>query len=199
MIKDWRKQWNSNFPFYFVQLANFTKVLDEPSPSVWAELREAQLKTLHLENTGMAVAVDIGDEIDIHPKNKQEVGRRLALIAQANLYDQKIPYSGPIYSSYKIEGNTIRIKFNHVDGGLKAKNGDSLKGFEIAGLDHQFYWAEAQIVGNDIVVSCKNVEHPIAVRYAWADNPICNLYNGANLPASPFRTDDWPGITIGNK
>jgi len=199
MIKDWRKQWNSNFPFYFVQLANFTKVLDEPSPSVWAELREAQLKTLHLENTGMAVAVDIGDEIDIHPKNKQEVGRRLALIAQANLYDQKIPYSGPIYSSYKIEGNTIRIKFNHVDGGLKAKNADSLKGFEVAGLDHQFYWAEAQIVGNDIVVSCKNVEHPIAVRYAWADNPICNLYNGANLPASPFRTDDWPGITIGNK
>jgi sialate O-acetylesterase len=197
MIKDWRKRWNSDFPFYFVQLANYIETGDQAS--TWAELREAQLQTLHLENTGMAVTIDIGDAIDIHPKNKQEVGRRLALIAQANLYDQKIPYSGPIYGSYRIEGNTIRIKFNHVNGGLRAKNGDSLKGFEIAGLDHQFHSAEGQIVGNDIVVSCKQVEHPVAVRYAWADNPICNLYNGANLPASPFRTDDWPGITIGNK
>lgn len=195
MIKDWRKQWNLNFPFYFVQLANYKNSITP----VWAELREAQLQTLHLENTGMAVAIDIGEANDIHPKNKQEIGRRLALIAKANLYDQKIPFSGPIYNTYAVEGNAIRIKFQHVNGGLKTKNNEPLKGFEIAGLDHKFYWADAQIAGNDIVVSCKNVENPIAVRYAWTDNPTCNLYNDANLPASPFRTDDWPGITFGVK
>jgi len=195
MIKDWRKQWGFNFPFYFVQLANY----QNPAPPVWAELREAQLQALHLENTGMAVAVDIGEANDIHPKNKQEVARRLALIAMANLYDKKIACSGPIFEKYTIEGNTIRLKFNPVDGGLKTKNNEALKGFEIAGLDHQFHPADAQILGNDIVVSCNQVENPIAVRYAWADNPICNLYNGSDLPASPFRTDDWQGITFGNK
>lgn len=195
MIKDWRKQWNNNFPFYFVQLANFVN----PKPEVWPELREAQLQTLHLENTGMAVAVDIGEANDIHPKNKQEVGRRLALIAQANLYKMQIPFSGPIYSSYQIEGNVIRVNFEHANEGLKAKNNNSLIGFEIAGLDHKFHIADAQIVGSSILVSSKLVENPIAVRYAWANNPTCNLYNGANLPASPFRTDDWPGITNGNK
>lgn len=195
LIKDWRKQWNVNFPFYYVQLANY----QNPAPPVWPELRDAQLQTLHLENTGMAVAIDVGDMNDIHPKNKQEVGRRLALIAQANLYDLKIPYSGPIYKTYIVEGNSIRIKFHHVDGGLKTMNNEPLQGFEIAGLDHQFHWAVAKIVDKDIVVSCEDVEYPIAVRYAWADNPICNLYNEANLPASPFRTDDWPGLTFGNR
>ena len=199
MIKDWRKQWNVNFPFYFVQLANYTAQLSEPSEAAWAELREAQLQTLHLENTGMAVTIDIGDAKDIHPKNKQEVGRRLSLIARANAYKENIAFSGPIYDVYRIEGNTIRISFKYADNGLKTPNGEMLKGFAIAGVNHLFHWAEAQIIGNDVIVSCKDVENPIAVRYAWATNPGCNLFNKENLPASPFRTDDWPGITYGKK
>ena len=199
MIKDWRKQWNLDFPFYFVQLANYTKSAEQPEESNWAELREAQLRTLHLENTGMAVTIDIGDEKDIHPKNKKEVGRRLALIAEAKTYNQNVVYSGPVYNTFVIEGNTIRIKFSHTDGGLKTPDGAALKGFAIAGSDHKFRWAEATIDGNEIVVSCKEISDPIAVRYAWAKNPVCNLYNGAGLPASPFRTDDWPGVTAGQK
>ena len=194
MIKDWRKHWNINFPFYFVQLANYTNIVNDPAPSEWAELREAQLKTLHLENTGMAVIIDIGEEKDIHPKNKQEVGRRLSLIARSDS-GEKISFSGPIYNTYTIENNSIRISFNHSDGGLKIQNGETLKGFEIAGLDHKFYWADAKIVGNEVVVTSAKVENPIAVRYAWAENPVCNLFNSSDLPASPFRTDDWPGIT----
>ncbi len=199
MIKDWRKQWNLSFPFYFVQLANYEKSLADPSESNWAELREAQLQTLHLENTGMAVTIDIGDAKDIHPKNKQEVGHRLALIAEAKTYNQKTEYSGPVFETYVIEGNSIRIKFSHTEEGLKTPDATTLKGFAIAGPDHKFQWAEAKIDGNEIVVSCKDVSDPIAVRYAWSKNPVCNLYNGAGLPASPFRTDDWPGITAGKK
>lgn len=195
MIKDWRKQWNINLPFYFVQLANYTKVINEPAPSDWAELREAQLKTLNLENTGMAVTIDIGDDKDIHPKNKQEVGRRLSLIARANTYGEAISFSGPIYNEYRIEGNTIRIKFKYVEGGLKIKNSETLKGFEISGLNHKFYWATAEIIGNDVIVSCPSVLNPIAVRYAWSENPVCNLFNSEGLPASPFRTDDWKEVT----
>jgi len=197
LIKDWRKQWKINFPFYFVQLANYTASLPEPSNATWAELREAQLKTLNLENTGMAVTIDIGDAKDIHPKNKQEVGRRLSLIARATTYNEDIPFSGPIYDSYRIEGNKIRISFKYADKGLKTPNGETLKGFAIAGLDHQFHWATAQIIGTDVILSYKDIENPIAVRYGWAANPVCNLFNSADLPASPFRTDDWPGITIG--
>jgi sialate O-acetylesterase len=199
MIKDWRKQWNLDFPFYFVQLANFEKSAVKPEESNWAELREAQLQTLHLENTGMAVTIDIGDAKDIHPKNKQEVGRRLALIAEAKTYNLKSAFSGPIYNTYRIEGNKIRILFFHTEGGLKTPVDGPLKGFTVAGPDHKFHWADANIEGNEIVVSCKDVTDPIAVRYAWAKNPVCNLYNGADLPASPFRTDDWPGVTTGKK
>ena len=197
LIKDWRKQWNADFPFYFVQLANFSASLPEPSEASWAELREAQLLTLHLEKTGMAEAIDIGDAKDIHPKNKQEVGRRLSLIARSKTYNEDILFSGPIYDSYRIEGNKIRISFKFADKGLKTPNGEILKGFAIAGLDHQFHWATAQISGTDVILSCKDIENPIAVRYGWAANPVCNLFNSADLPASPFRTDDWPGITIG--
>ena len=197
MINDWRTRWGYKFPFYIVQLANYMKQQTAPEESGWAELREAQLKTLAMENTGMAVIIDIGDADDIHPKNKQEVGRRLSLAARKLTYGEDIPYSGPIYSSYKIEGNTIRLFFDHCDGGLKIKDGAELKGFTIAGADHKFYWADAKIDGNTIVVSSKDVALPMAVRYAWAINPICNLYNGADLPASPFRTDDWPGLTFG--
>lgn len=199
MITDWRNRWGYDFPFYMVQLASFTARQTAPVEATWAELREAQTRTLHLANTGMAVAIDIGDSVDIHPKNKQEVGRRLALAARAQTYGEKIPYSGPMYDTYRIEGNKIRIYFEHTEGRLKTANGEAVKGFTIAGVDHKFHWADAVIEGNTIVVSSPEVAFPVAVRYAWADNPICNLYNGADLPASPFRTDDWQGITFGNK
>ena len=191
MIRDWRKQWNKNFPFYFVQLANFMAKNNSPEESQWAELREAQLQTLNLENTGMAVTIDIGDAEDIHPKNKQDVGLRLALNAQAKTYGMNITYSGPIFDSYRIEGNKIRIHFEQTGSGLRSKNNATLKGFAIAGPDHKFYWADAEIEGNDVIVSSPNVNFPTAVRYAWANNPECNLYNVEGLPASPFRTDDW--------
>jgi sialate O-acetylesterase len=200
MIKDWRKQWKSDFPFYFVQLANYMPELPQPTEAAWAELREAQFQTmLHLENTGMAVTIDIGEANDLHPKNKQEVGRRLSLIARANSYNENISFSGPVYDSYRIEQNSIRITFKHVETGLTTTNGVPVKGFAIAGSNHKFHWANAVIEGNEIVVSCKDVENPVAVRYAWASNPVCNLINGAGLPASPFRTDDWMGITYSNK
>lgn len=195
LINDWRTKWGYDFPFYFVQLAGFKAILEEPAESDWAEIREAQLGALHLENTGMAVAIDIGNPHDVHPKNKQEVGRRLALAARAKTYGENIPYSGPIYQSYKIVGNKIYISFKHTDGGLKIKGGNTLKGFSVAGPDRKFYWADAVLDGDNVIVSSPNVAFPIAVRYAWAGSPVCNFYNGADLPASPFRTDDWPGIT----
>ncbi|WP_423148443.1 sialate O-acetylesterase [Rubrolithibacter danxiaensis] len=200
MINDWRKNWNrGNFPFYFVQLANFMDKKEQPAESEWAELREAQKATLSLSNTGMAVAIDIGEAKDIHPKNKQEVGRRLALIARAEIYGEKIPFSGPMYQSMKVVGDKIRLSFTHTGNGLKIKEGGKLKGFAVAGADHKFYWADAKIKGNEVIVSSDQVKSPVAVRYAWADNPDANLYNGADLPASPFRTDNWPGLTINKK
>lgn len=189
MINDWRKHWKmGNFPFYFVQLASFRDKKADPAPSDWAELREAQLRTLSVPNTGMASAVDIGDAKDIHPRNKQEVGRRLSLIARANVYGENIPYSGPIYVSKQVVGNKVTLSFKHTDDGLKAKGG-TLRGFEIAGEDHQFHWAQASISGNKVIVWSDDVKKPLAVRYSWADNPDGNLYNEAGLPASPFRTD----------
>lgn len=209
MIKDWRNQWGYNFPFYMVQLANYMARHDEPTESAWAELREAQLFTRqHLENVGMATIIDIGDANDIHPKNKQEVGRRLSLAARATAYGERIAYEGPMYQDYKIEGNSIRIQFaRNTSRGLKSSDGGSLKGFAIAGMDHKWHWAEAKIIKEQrgqwttesIVVSSPEVDFPVAVRYAWADNPECNLVNESGLPASPFRTDDWPGVTFGSK
>jgi sialate O-acetylesterase len=200
MIKNWRNDWGQdNFPFLFVQLANFKAVNPQPSESDWAELREAQLMTLALANTGMAVIIDIGEADDIHPKNKQDVGKRLALWALARNYRKKLVYSGSIYKSMKVEGDKIVLQFNHVGGGLVAGEGRALKGFAIAGADRKFVWADAKIVGDGIVVSSDEVSEPVAVRYAWADNPVCNLYNKEGLPASPFRTDDWPGVTVDNK
>jgi sialate O-acetylesterase len=198
MINDWRANWGQgDFPFLFVQLANFQKVQPQPRDDDWAELREAQLKTLALPNTGMAVTIDIGDAKDIHPKNKQEVGRRLALNALAQVYNKEIVYSGPIYKSMTVEGTKVRLTFDHINGSLKAKGSRKLKGFAIAGADKKFYWAIAKIDGETIVVSSSKVKNPMAVRYAWASNPFCNLYNQAGLPASPFRTDAWKGITEG--
>ncbi len=192
MITDWREQWGQgDFPFYFVQLANYMAVRDVPADSQWAELREAQLRTLQLTNTGMAVIIDIGEAEDIHPKNKQDVGGRLALNALAKTYGKAIPYSGPLCVSAEVDGAAIRVTFDHADGGLLCR-GERLTGFAIAGEDQQFVWAEAVIDGDGVRVSSPAVPVPLAVRYGWADNPVCNLYNGAGLPASPFRTDDWP-------
>jgi sialate O-acetylesterase len=201
MINDWRNRWQEGaFPFLFVQLASWQETLPAPNESDWAELREAQTMTmLNRPNTGMAVAIDIGDAKDIHPKNKQEVGRRLALNALKIAYGKNVACSGPIYKSMKVKGNRLRIKFDHTDGGLVAKDSQALKGFAVAGADQVFRWAEAEIDGNEVVVWHKEIKNPVAVRYAWASNPVCNLYNGAGLPASPFRSDDWTGVTAGKR
>jgi len=200
MIEDWRVHFGvGDFPFYIVQLAAFQPVAPEPRESEWAELREAQALTARkVPRSGLALAIDIGDAADIHPKNKAEVGRRLALCALANTYEKPIEWSGPWYKGMKKSGNKIRITFDHVDGGLAAKGSD-LQGFAIAGDDHKFIWANAAIENNTVVVSSPEVAHPVAVRYGWDNNPVCNLYNQAGLPAVPFRTDDWPMVTRDRK
>jgi len=191
MIKNWREDWGQGeFPFGFVQLANYMARKDQPADSAWAELREAQTMTLSLPKTGMAVIIDIGDAKDIHPRNKQDVGKRLALWAQSQVYGKDLVYSGPMYESMKVEDSKIRVSFKHVGGGLEAK-GEKLTGFAVAGEDRVFQWADAKIDGKSIVVSSDKVAKPVAVRYAWADNPDCNLYNKEGVPASPFRSDDW--------
>jgi sialate O-acetylesterase len=193
LIADWRQQWNQgSFPFLYVQLANFMKVKVQPSESNWAELREAQLKTLTVPNTAMAVTIDIGEWNDVHPLNKEDVGKRLALGVQKVAYgDEKVVYSGPIYKSMKIEGNKIILIFTHIGSGLVVRRGDELKHFAIAGADKKFVWAKAKIEGNKIIVWNDKIINPVAVRYAWADNPdSANLYNKEALPASPFRTDE---------
>ncbi|MEK6706114.1 MAG: sialate O-acetylesterase [Bdellovibrionota bacterium] len=219
MIKGWRLSWGQgDFPFLFVQIANFmnyeysqskhliprlirwlTKFLERntaPGESAFAELREAQLMALKLPNTGMAVTIDIGDAYSFHPKNKQDVGRRLALWAKATVYGKNIVHSGPLYKSMEIKANNAILSFDHIGDGLVSKGGGLLKGFSIAGNDQKFFWANARIVGTTVVVHSDKVSAPVAVRYAWEDNPESNLYNSADLPASPFRTDTWPGITI---
>ena len=143
--------------------------------------------------------IDIGEAGNIHPKNKQDVGKRLALWALAKTYGKDVVYSGPMYKSHEIQGDKVVLSFDSLGGGLVAKGGDRLKGFAIAGSDKKFVWADARIEGDKVVVSSPEVKSPVAVRYAWADNPECNLYNKADLPASPFRTDDWPGITVGKE
>lgn len=193
LIRDWRARFAAgDLAFHIVSLANFTPTHPEPRDHPWAELREAQAYVArNMPNAGLALAIDIGDADDIHPRNKQEVGRRLALSALAQTYRQSIPWSGPWYRSMEIQGPRIRLQFDHVDGGLSAKDGP-LKGFAVAGEDRRFVWADAVIDGNTVVVSSPKVTAPKAVRYAWDANPIANLYNGAGLPAVPFRTDDWP-------
>ncbi len=190
MISDWRQRWNSGeFPFLIVQLANFMDRKETPQDSNWAELREAQyLATKALPKVGLATIIDIGDAKDIHPKNKQDVGFRLGLAAQALAYNQKIEYSGPVFKEMKVEGNKAVLSFDHVGAGLVAKDGPP-KGFAVAGPDKKFVWAKAEINGDKIVVSADGISAPAAVRYAWADNPDCNIYNQAGLPMVPFRTD----------
>jgi sialate O-acetylesterase len=191
LIADWRGKWNQgDFPFLYVQLANFMEAEDVPSESNWAELREAQLKTLAVPNTAMAVTIDIGEWNDIHPLNKEDVGKRLALAAQKLAYgDKGIVYSGPIYKSMRTEGNKLILSLTNTGSGLITKGGDELKHFAIAGADTEFMWAEARIEGDKVIVWNDDVATPVAVRYGWADNPQgANLYNKEGLPASPFRT-----------
>jgi sialate O-acetylesterase len=192
LIRNWRTKWNQgDFSFLFVQLPNFMEVNNQPSESSWALLREAQLRTLSVPHTGMAVAIDIGEWNDIHPLNKKDVGKRLALSAEKVAYaDETVVYSGPIYQSMKVEGSKILLTFTQTGSGLVAKGGE-LKQFAIAGIDKRFVWAQAKIENNRVAVWSENVPNPVYVRYAWADNPDgANLYNAEGLPASPFRTDE---------
>jgi sialate O-acetylesterase len=194
MIEDWRDAWNEGaFPFLFVQLANYNNNHPRPtSPadSAWAELRESQALALALPNTGMAVTIDIGEADDIHPKNKQDVGKRLALAARSVADGEHLLASGPALDGVVNEGPRLRVHFRNVGGGLVA-HGDRLVGFAVAGADRRFAWAEAKIDGDTVIVSSAEVLAPIAVRYAWADNPDANLYNREGLPAAPFRSDEW--------
>jgi len=193
MIQQWRSSWGEgDFPFLFVQLASFSP--GAKNPDAWATLRESQEKTLALPKTGMAVAIDIGESYDIHPKNKQEVGRRLALAAENIAYGRKVEYRGPTFKSLRAEKGTLRLQFTHAVGGLVVR-GQSLKGFEIAGEDQKFFPAEAKVEGTEVVLSSPHVTKPVAARYAWANDPPCNLYNKLGLPAPPFRSDDWPVST----
>ncbi len=199
MIKDWRNHWEQgDFPFLFVQLANFMKADSLPVESTWAELREAQTMALSLPKTGMASAIDVGEALDIHPKDKQTVGNRLALSALNVAYRQPVENLGPVFKEMKISGNTVEVTFDHVVQGLKAKDKYGyVKGFTVAGSDHKFHWAKASITGtNKVLLSSPEVAAPVAVRYGWANNPDdVNLYNSQGLPADPFRTDKWKGIT----
>jgi sialate O-acetylesterase len=190
MIKDWRQRFGvGDFPFYLVQLANFMDTTNDPVQSGWAELREAQLWTaLNVPNCGMAVITDIGDAKDIHPRNKQDVGKRLALEALAKTYGKQIVHQGPLFKEMKVEGNAARLVFDHVGGGLE-QHGDKLAGFAIAGADGKFVHGEARIDGATVIVTGAGVEQPTAVRYDWANNPPATLFNKDGLPASPFRTD----------
>jgi sialate O-acetylesterase len=199
LINDWRNQWKQgDFPFLFVSLANFRKPVEQPADSDWAELREAQTMALSLPNTGMALAIDIGDADDIHPRNKQDVGKRLALNALKIAYDKEVVNSGPLYKSVEIKNGKAYITFTETGSGLQVNDKYGyLKGFTIAGADRVFHWAKAeQVDAQTVVVYSDEVSNPVAVRYGWANNPDdVNLYNKEGLPANPFRTDQWPGIT----
>ncbi len=186
LVRDWRARWGYELPFAWVQLPNFIGAGRD-----WPLVREAMLKTLALPKTGMAIAIDVGEAGDIHPKNKQTVGHRLALWALGTVYEQKVAAtSGPLPAGHEIRGKEIVLSFKHANGGLVAKDG-ALTGFQIAGADHQWSPAQARIVGDTVVVTSPSVAAPLAARYAWENFPTCNLFNAAGLPASPFRTDDW--------
>lgn len=199
LIRDWRLGWGQGeFPFGIVQLAGFRARQAEPAASDWAELREAQALAARQANIGVVTAIDLGDAQDIHPTNKREVGRRLALWARAKVYGERLPWSGPQFTAMFVQAGDIRLQFDHADG-LTTSNGKAPTGFAIAGIDRRFVWATARIDGTSVVVSSPQIAAPVAVRYAWADNPELNLVNGAGLPALPFRTDEWPLSTAGRR
>ncbi len=192
LIKDWRQRWKDDFAFAWVQLPDFRSPQVKPvENSGWVTVREQMLKTLKVKMTGMAITIGLGEADNIHPKNKQEVGRRLALWALGTVYHRKdVVTSGPLPKGHAIRGSDVVLSFQHANGGLKA-HGSELNGFAVAGEDKNFVWANARIEGDKVIVSSPEVTKPAAVRYAWADNPVWSLENGAGLPATPFRTDDW--------
>ncbi len=218
LILDWRARWGYDFSFYITQLSGYKALNDTPNEDGWPELREAQaMATQVLDRCGMACIIDLGEAEDVHPVRKREVGERLARLALSNDYGRKLVSTGPRYESHQIVGSTIRVRFSDVAGGLrvipsgdfagdrygirnerveKAESG-VLSGFQIAGPDRVWHWAEARIEGDGVVVWSEKVPHPLAIRYAWSANPVCNLFNSEGLPAWPFRTDDWPGLTYG--
>ncbi|HYW95595.1 MAG TPA: sialate O-acetylesterase [Bacteroidales bacterium] len=192
MISEWRIQFRQGyFPFFFVQLANLGNPAQLPEERGWPYLREAQDMALELPYTGMATAIDVGNRYDIHPKDKKTVGYRLALDALYMTYHKRVVFSGPCMTNVTFDGNKATVHFEYAEG-LKTNNGEAPTSFAMAGPDHKFYLADTKIDGNTVVLSCPEVPNPVAVRYAWAKNPVINLYNGAGLPALPFRTDDWP-------
>jgi sialate O-acetylesterase len=200
LIESWRKEWGQgDFPFYWVQLPGNEAEKPEPGESDWAELREAQTMTLaKAPNSGQAVAIDLGEDGNLHPRNKRDIGLRLARLALARDYAIDMPYRSPEYRALRIEGDKAILSFDHANGRLHALNGGAVRGFAIAGEDRKFVWAAATINRDGtITVSSDKVPNPVAVRYAWADNPACNVYDNARLPLTPFRTDDWPGKTVG--
>jgi sialate O-acetylesterase len=199
MISQWREEWGQgDFPFYFVQLADFRDEVEDPQESDWAELREAQTMTLRkLPNTGQAVITDLGEAHDIHPKDKLGVARRLVRWALAKDYGIDIAYRSPQYSSHEIKGNKVVVTINYPGSGMDTFDVRNPVGFAIAGEDKKFVWAQAKVVGKDqIEVWAEGISNPVSVRYAWADNPVCNVQSREGLPLTPFRTDDWPGVTI---
>lgn len=191
LVGDWRGRWGQgDFPFYFVQLPGHGARIAEPSDHNWARMREQQaLAARQIPNAGMAVTIDVGEAVS-HPRDKRSVGERLARVALARTYGQPIEFSGPVFRAMRVAGDEVRVAFDHAEG-LKSK-GDPLKGFAIAGADQKFAWAEARVEGNEVVLRSAAVSNPVAVRYAWAEDPECNLTNASGLPAVPFRTDDWP-------
>ena len=200
MILDWRKQWKQpDLPFLFVQLANYEKESDTPAQNNWAELREAQSMALSLPHTGMATAIDVGEANDIHPKNKLTVGTRLGLAAMKVVYHRDSIISGPTFKSMKVVGDHVIVEYENAGEGLVSKDKYGyIRGFQMAGEDQKFYWAQAKIDGSSVVVNCPQVRNPVAIRYAWENNPgKVDLYNRNGLPAVPFRTDSWKGITAG--
>jgi sialate O-acetylesterase len=201
MISDWRSKWGIDFPFLFVQLASFMPDKDEPSDYDWAELREAQMMTLSTPKTGMAVTTDIGNVTDIHPKNKQDVGKRLALAAENIAYgDTSVVFQGPFLSEMKMDGDKVHLKFDTKKSDLMLKDKYGyVRGFSIAGEDKKYYWATGKLVNNEIIIQSEKVKNPISVRYNWGNSPDGNIFNKNGLPAPPFRTDDWKGKTYGKK
>jgi sialate O-acetylesterase len=197
MIEQWRAEWGQgDFSFYWVQLADFRSETPDPGDSQWAELRESQTKTMSLPNTGEAVIIDLGEANDIHPKNKYDVAARLVRWALAKDYGINIEPQSPTYTSLSIAKNKAVLKFDHIGGGLRTVDVNDVHGFAICGDDHKWVWATAKIAGNDTIeVWSDTVSAPVAVRYAWAENPVCNVYSKIGLPLTPFRTDDFRMIT----
>lgn len=203
LINDWRRQWKQgDFPFYFVQVASYkANGGTSQTGSTWAELRESQTHALSLHNTGQAIAIDVGKTNDIHPRNKQEVSKRLAALALHHDYEQRNVFSGPVFKRMRVSDDKVIVSFNHVHAGLTTKDGSSIvSGFEVAGSDHYFYPAQAEIIGNKVVIYHNAVKKPIAIRYAWADDALkCNLFNKDGFPAAPFRSDNWTLSSDGRK